>query len=594
MASDKLRKYLAYYQKVLKEDPENIEARLRLAAIFREMGRTSHAVDEYVTASKLLAKDGLPLEAIAACKAVLELEPSHSEIQYFLARLFAQVPEAAGNAARIAQPLGDAAEANLRKTARASAVAQPIELTRPKSGAHRDASDTRNVDVLAEVWEPSKGATRPGRAFADVPELHDFQLIEDDEDSEVTVDQAEELDALDDTAPRPAPALSRLDEALTVEADAIDPSERPGSRRPSALTATQDVDASDILASMQGDAEGVESFEVGVFDMESLRLDEGSDGFEPDFLVGLDTPGSSELDDSPSGITTGPAVLHVNRADLPEIPLFSQLKPQAFMELLRIIDLQRLPAGTAVTEPGRGPNTLYVVVRGSARVTRIVDDHEVELATMGEGDFFGEFRLLTGRDGAATVRAKSDLELLAIGEDVLNRVADGNPEIWDVLWDFYYARMLNNLLAASEMFRPLAPEERVALGERFAMREVVGGELLLARGARCEHLYLVLAGEVCVERDLGGITEELATMREGEFFGVASSLSEEPYPADVRARRDTMLLGLPAADFQRLHDGNQRVASAVQKVIRSRRALNSAFASGITPYGELGIAQELD
>ena len=104
MSSEKLRKYLAYYQRVLKAEPENIEARLRLAAIFREMGKEAHAVEEYVAASKLLAKEGLPLEAIAACKAVLELEPNHTEIQYFLARLFAQVPDAMGNSARVARP----------------------------------------------------------------------------------------------------------------------------------------------------------------------------------------------------------------------------------------------------------------------------------------------------------------------------------------------------------------------------------------------------------------------------------------------------------------------------------------------------------
>ena len=102
MASDKLRKYLAYYQKVLREDPENIEARLRLAAIFREMGRKNHAVEEYSTASKLLARVGLPLEAIAACKAVLELDHTQTESQFFLARLYAQVP---ASGARIAQPL---------------------------------------------------------------------------------------------------------------------------------------------------------------------------------------------------------------------------------------------------------------------------------------------------------------------------------------------------------------------------------------------------------------------------------------------------------------------------------------------------------
>src|SRR5690554_4671926 len=109
MSSPKLRKYLAYYQRTLSDDPHNIEARLRLAALFCEMERPRHAIEEYGTAAKLLASAGLPLEAIAACKAILELDPTHTETQFFLARLYAQSPEATGHAARVARPLDGAA-----------------------------------------------------------------------------------------------------------------------------------------------------------------------------------------------------------------------------------------------------------------------------------------------------------------------------------------------------------------------------------------------------------------------------------------------------------------------------------------------------
>src|SRR5690554_7692559 len=105
MTSKKLRKYLAYYQKTLREEPDNIEARLRLAAVFRDMGREVHAIEEYATASRLLAREGLALEAIAACKAILELAPDHTDTLMFLARMYARVPDAAGGVARIARPL---------------------------------------------------------------------------------------------------------------------------------------------------------------------------------------------------------------------------------------------------------------------------------------------------------------------------------------------------------------------------------------------------------------------------------------------------------------------------------------------------------
>lgn len=598
MASKKLKKYLAYYQKVLKGDPENIEARLRLAAIFREMGRHSHAVEEYVSASKLLAKEGLPLEAIAACKAVLELDSTHTEIQYFLARLYAQVPEATGNVARIAQPVGEEPSSAARTVANALGADYDdvdeeelddamITLQRPK-GAGEDEDDepeTRNVDVLAEVWNPREKETRRSNAIDSIPseleEATDADDAVEEDDEEVTVTR--EMDPVDRASLRPRP-----DEFFgTQDLDPKDileemPAPDYEVRTRQSTSTNVSVVSREVLAS----DEPTETIELSIFDMDSLDLDSGD--FE-DFDFDEEFGDIVELEYE-TGESRRPAILSVSRSELPEIPLFSQLAPEVFMQLLKVIDLRKVSMGGPILEPGMRTRSLFVIVRGETAVWREIDGERIELATMSEGDFFGEFRLLTGRDGKATVSAKTDVDLLEISEDVVNTLGDAHPEIWDVLWDFYYQRMLNNLLASSQMFRPLDHDERSELASKFTIREIVSGQYLLRENDTCEYVYLVLSGEVSVERDLGSMKQGLAEMREGEFFGVASSLGGDPYPADVRAVRDTTLLCLASEDFITLVDENSAVAKEVQRVIRSRRQMNAAFSSGITPYGELGIA----
>jgi CRP-like cAMP-binding protein len=101
----------------------------------------------------------------------------------------------------------------------------------------------------------------------------------------------------------------------------------------------------------------------------------------------------------------------------------------------------------------------------------------------------------------------------------------------------------------------------------------------------------VLTGEVSVERHISGMVQELVRMREGEFFGLASSLNDEPYLADLRATRDTTLLLLPSEEFRRVTRLKPEVAKAVEHTIMSRRKLNEAFMSGITAYAELGVAK---
>lgn len=566
MSSDKLRKYLAYYQKVLRDEPENIEARLRLAALFREMGRTSHAIEEYVTASKLLAKDGLPLEAIAACKAVLELDPEHIEVKYFLARLFAQVPEAGGGG-RVAQPVAGADEfAKTRETSPLPADTRPevITLDTPKDDEQGEGA-TQQADVVADAWDPhaAEGETRE----ADVHDIVESESLRD------TVEETEHNDS-DDT--RPLQQRTREDQA-TVEMDPVD--------RDEDLYSTIDVDAADILAEYR---EEEETFEVGIFDFDSLGLSEETDDLD---FEGLDLDSVSS--EPVPGEGSRSSVVKVRRSSLPKIPLFSDLDAEAFVELLEVIDVVSVDEGEVVLDPSDRHPIIFVIVKGEAKVLRDVDDREVELAKMEEGDFFGEFRLLTGRDVHARVVAATPMELLALSEDVIHSLGSRHPSIWDVLWDFYYQRMLNNLLAASKMFRPLNSAARRRLTEAFELREVVAGETFLKQGELCTHLFLVLSGEVVVERHSDGVTHELATFREGEFFGVASSLGNEPYSADCRAARDTMLHCLPASEFQAVTDDFPEVMHEVQRVMHKRRALNNAFASGVTLYAELGVTKEM-
>lgn len=573
--SEKLRKYLAYYQRVLKAEPENIEARLRLAAIFREMGRDSHAVEEYVTASKLLAKEGLPLEAIAACKAVLELDPNQTEVQYFLARLFAHVPEAMDKSARVAQPVDPMA---VRQTpVKPTSAVTPRERESPITlGAPKEIPSGSIADARSQAPQP--------------PEMENAVLEPDGLANEPTSPLDEDDD--DNTSPLKGKDVPEFE---PQPATAVTKEYGPNGPPPPPLEVTQNGvhnattrPVRPLVPDHLLPTATYETFEVNVFDMDSLGLDESS-GIDFEFLDAFEGEvadfASAEVSESM------PAVFEVSREDLPAIPLLSDLPADVFMRLLAVIDLQRVPAGTTILRPDHTSRTLYIVVRGRALVTRRVDDKEVELAAMEEGDFFGEFMLLTGRTGSASVRAQTDCELLAIHENVVNDIGEEHPEIWDALWDFYYARMLNNLLASSEIFAPLEMRERAALAAKFEMVEVVSNEVFLREGEPCRHLHLILNGEVAVERRVSGLVQTLVTLREGEFFGIASSLNDEPYLADLRATRDTVILRLPSEEFRGVADTNPAVDAAVQSAIMSRRALNSAFLSGITAYAELGVAK---
>lgn len=98
----------------------------------------------------------------------------------------------------------------------------------------------------------------------------------------------------------------------------------------------------------------------------------------------------------------------VNWNMVARVPLFNQLDASEVAEVMRLLQSQRLPAGTQITRKGDEVSGMYFIVSGEVE-TR--DDGEVK--KLGEGDFFGEACLLSGSHSlTARTLAPSHLLLL--------------------------------------------------------------------------------------------------------------------------------------------------------------------------------------
>src|SRR3990170_6685948 len=87
IAKGKLAEAAELYQKLVKADRKDLAGRQKLAELYGRLGRTPEAVREDQSVAGSYAADGLLLKAIAVCKIMLQLDPSHTETQSFLAEL---------------------------------------------------------------------------------------------------------------------------------------------------------------------------------------------------------------------------------------------------------------------------------------------------------------------------------------------------------------------------------------------------------------------------------------------------------------------------------------------------------------------------
>ena len=92
---------------------------------------------------------------------------------------------------------------------------------------------------------------------------------------------------------------------------------------------------------------------------------------------------------------------------------------------------RRYPAKSLIIYAGDVPDVLYYIQSGS--VTVLIEDedgHEIVLAYLNSGDFFGEMGLFGANPNrSAYVRAKSQCELAEISYSKFRQVAVDNPEI---------------------------------------------------------------------------------------------------------------------------------------------------------------------
>ena len=89
--------------------------------------------------------------------------------------------------------------------------------------------------------------------------------------------------------------------------------------------------------------------------------------------------------------------------------------------------------GEAVIRAGDEGSSMFVVHNGRVQVQISENGRPRPVATLNEGDFFGEMALFTGEPRTANVIALEETEVLEIGHAAIKRLFDTNPDLVESL-----------------------------------------------------------------------------------------------------------------------------------------------------------------
>jgi len=136
---------------------------------------------------------------------------------------------------------------------------------------------------------------------------------------------------------------------------------------------------------------------------------------------------------------------------VPQSPLFEVLTDEERDALVREMDVETHDEGSVVISEGESGSSMYVIAAGEVKVyTRGKTGAAVYLANLGEGEFFGEVSVLTGKPRTATITASQRSELLRLDKDKLDNALAMFPGIRRVLDEFYKRRARHTVEAMIE------------------------------------------------------------------------------------------------------------------------------------------------
>lgn len=136
---------------------------------------------------------------------------------------------------------------------------------------------------------------------------------------------------------------------------------------------------------------------------------------------------------------------------VPRSPLFEVLSEEERDALIREMDVESHDEGNVIISEGESGSSMYVIASGAVKVfTRGSGGKTVYLANLGEGEFFGEVSVLTGKPRTATITAAQRSELLRLDKEKLDNALAKYPGIRRVLDEFYKRRARHTVEAMIE------------------------------------------------------------------------------------------------------------------------------------------------
>ncbi len=112
---------------------------------------------------------------------------------------------------------------------------------------------------------------------------------------------------------------------------------------------------------------------------------------------------------------------------LKKVPLFEGLPDEDFERLCELVEVEKFKAGKTIVVEGTAGDRMFVIRVGQVEILKTSGGREVLLAVRDIGEVIGEMALVEDMPRNATVRARTDVEVITFKKEQFNYLMDSSP-----------------------------------------------------------------------------------------------------------------------------------------------------------------------
>ncbi|MDY6970673.1 MAG: cyclic nucleotide-binding domain-containing protein, partial [Spirochaetota bacterium] len=259
-------------------------------------------------------------------------------------------------------------------------------------------------------------------------------------------------------------------------------------------------------------------------------------------------------------------------AILKEMDFFSDVNESFLDEIADQVEICEFIKDDIICRHGQFNDRFYILLSGRVKVIIPTEENpRYELSILEKGDFFGEEIIFSSDPRISSILAIVDVMTFAMPGEVLKRLVSVSQFIRILMDQRYIERKLKRDLRSSPLFTPLSDSLFDEVLAKVELITIPQKSIIFNEGDVGDAFYLIREGEATVYREIENEKKIISILKEGQFFGEISLLSDEARNASVEVSCKSELVRIKRDDFLEIAQKDHNLMDELQDVVKERR-----------------------